>query len=119
MCSVAVSPDGSKLFVSDGWNQRIRVVSLATGEVFTLAGAGSAGFRDGAASLARFYYPSGLVVSHDGGALFVADTWNSRIRRIHIATGQVDTLAGGTRGINDGVVRALANLLSAPTSNRS
>eukprot|EP00241_Pyramimonas_parkeae_P004488 CAMPEP_0114233506 /NCGR_PEP_ID=MMETSP0058-20121206/5202_1 /TAXON_ID=36894 /ORGANISM="Pyramimonas parkeae, CCMP726" /LENGTH=839 /DNA_ID=CAMNT_0001345103 /DNA_START=432 /DNA_END=2951 /DNA_ORIENTATION=- len=101
--SVAVSPDGSKLFVSDGWNQRIRVVSLATGEVFTLAGAGSAGFRDGAASLARFYYPSGLVVSHDGGALFVADTWNSRIRRIHIATGQVDTLAGGTRGINDGV----------------
>jgi DNA-binding beta-propeller fold protein YncE len=29
--SAAVSPDGAKLFVSDGWNQRIRVVSLKDG----------------------------------------------------------------------------------------
>jgi hypothetical protein len=29
--SAAVSPDGSKLFVSDGWNQRIRVVLLSKG----------------------------------------------------------------------------------------
>jgi sugar lactone lactonase YvrE len=56
-------------------------VGPAAGEVFTLAGVGSAGFRDGPPMVARFYYPAGVAVSPDGVFVYVADTWNSRVRR--------------------------------------
>ncbi|EOD06845.1 hypothetical protein EMIHUDRAFT_249649 [Emiliania huxleyi CCMP1516] len=53
---------------------------------------------------AQFYIPSGIAISLDGGALFVADLANHKIRRVEVATGEVTTVAGsGTRGSADGV----------------
>jgi len=61
-------------------------------------GDGNAGFEDGAADVARFDAPQGLIATED--AIFVADTGNHAVRRISLATGAVTTLAGtGARGL--------------------
>ena len=101
---VAISPDGSALFVTDEANQKIRRVEVATGEVTTLAGSGEAGDADGVGDAAQFYNPTGIAISPDGSALFVTDCNNNKIRRIEVATEEVTTIAGsGTRGSTDGV----------------
>ena len=91
---LAVSVDGTLLFVMDTGNHRIRQVVIATGVVTTLAGSGTATFADGMGNAASFNYPNGVVVSPDGTVVIVADTGNDRIRQVAIADGEVTTLAG-------------------------
>ena len=59
----------------------------------TLAGTASAGHRDGDRDTARFQHPIGLAFAD--GALFVADTYNSKIKKIDPKSGSTVTLAGG------------------------
>jgi signal peptidase I len=65
------------------------------GAMGTRAGTGTAGFSGdgGAASGARLNAPRGMAYGPDG-SLYVADTANSRIRRIS-PTGTISTFAGG------------------------
>ena len=101
---VTISPDGSALFVADFWNHKIRRVEVATGAVTTVAGSGEEGDEDGVGGAAQFACPAGVAVSPDGSALFVADLWNHKIRRVEVATGAVTTVAGsGAEGSADGV----------------
>ena len=58
-------------------------------------GSASNAFAEGTGEAARFASPHDVAVSLDGERLFVADTFNDRIRQILIATGEVTTLAGG------------------------
>ncbi|EOD05159.1 hypothetical protein EMIHUDRAFT_220272 [Emiliania huxleyi CCMP1516] len=88
---VAISPDGSALFVADFGNDKIRRVEVAIGAVTTLAGSGWGGDADGVGVAAQFYYPHGVAISSDGGALFVSDMDNHKIRRVEVATGAVTT----------------------------
>ncbi|HEY2512462.1 MAG TPA: hypothetical protein VGI39_16460, partial [Polyangiaceae bacterium] len=69
--AIAVDAAGD-VFVSDTGNHRIRRI-LANGTVETLAGDGTAGFQDGAGSIAEFYGAEGLAVTADGKTLYVAD----------------------------------------------
>src|SRR5690606_865483 len=72
-----------------------------TGDLRTVAGIeGSPGSEDGAAADARFRGPIGIAAAADG-TIFVADTYNDRIRRIS-SEGQVTTVAGGMRGYAEG-----------------
>lgn len=88
------------LYVADTGNHAIRKIS-PQGVVTTLAGTGVAGFRDGAGTQAQFNGPIGVAVDAMG-RVYVADTYNDRIRVIH-TNGQVNTLAGGERpGYQDG-----------------
>lgn len=80
------------VFVADTGNHRIRRIGR-DGAVSTLAGEGTPGFADGPAAQARFNGPMGVAVDARG-RVYVADTWNDRIRVIE-ADGQVRTLAGG------------------------
>lgn len=100
--SLAISPDGGFIFVSDSWNHRIRAVVLGTGVVTTVAGKGFPGFRDGSRTEARFYYPAGIALSPDGTTLFVSDSWNNKVRAIKVRSGETFTVAGGVRGYEDG-----------------
>ncbi len=100
--SVAVDP-ANNVYVADQINQTIRKVTSA-GEVTTLAGlAGYGGSADGAGNEARFGNPSGVAVD-SAGNVYVADTWNSTIRKVTPA-GVVTTLAGlpGAPGGDDGM----------------
>src|SRR5579859_4981949 len=67
--------------------------------VTTFAGS-TLGYADGNGTNAQFYYPSGISIGPDG-VIYVADTWNNRIRKI-TSSGVVSTIAGGVAGDLDG-----------------
>jgi hypothetical protein len=74
------------------------------GYTFSMAGSGTAGFRDGAASAAQFNGPEDIALD-EIGVMYVADTQNNAIRVIQ-QDGTVTTLAGkgkNTPGYLDGL----------------
>ncbi|MFA5134350.1 MAG: FG-GAP-like repeat-containing protein [Patescibacteria group bacterium] len=76
-------------YIADTYNNVIRKISSG-GTVSTLAGGGSYGSADGASTAAQFALPRGVAAGSDG-AVYVADTGNSRIRKV-AADGTVSTL---------------------------
>lgn len=68
-----------RIYVADEQNHRIRLIM--NGSVMTLAGNGVSGKADGTGTSAQFEVPRGLALDAQGN-LYVADYWNSRIRKI-------------------------------------
>jgi len=79
------------VYVADYDNNTIRLITVATGQVSTLAGNGSATFVNAANASASFNHPDGVTVD-SGGNVYVVDTSNQLIRRI--SGGTVTTVAG-------------------------
>ena len=91
---------GGNLYVADTGNNRIRKITPG-GAVDSIAGSGVPGFRDGKVYDAQFDAPLGVAVDAQGN-VYVADTYNDRIRVVTPA-GEVSTLAGAGRpGYADG-----------------
>ncbi|MBN2656737.1 MAG: InlB B-repeat-containing protein [Spirochaetales bacterium] len=88
-----IASDGTNLYVADTFNNLIRKIVIATGEVTTLAGSGAAGSDDGTGTAATFNKPSDLAT--DGTNLYVVDADSANIRQIVISTGVVTTLVSG------------------------
>jgi sugar lactone lactonase YvrE len=101
---VAVDRAGT-VYVADTLNYRIRRIA-PDGTVTTLAGGGPVGegegdYADGPGDAARFAFATGIAVD-EAGTVYVADTYNARIRAISPA-GEVTTIAGsGEDGGTDG-----------------
>ncbi|HEX6622889.1 MAG TPA: NHL repeat-containing protein [Pyrinomonadaceae bacterium] len=96
---LAIDAEGN-LYIADTGNNRVRRVT-PEGQVSTVAGEGTAGHADGPAASARFDAPVGVAVDRRGN-VYVADTYNDRVRKITPA-GQVTTVAGAGRpGYADG-----------------
>ena len=96
---VAVDSSGA-VYVADSGNNRIRKISPA-GVVTTLAGSGVTGYADGTGAAAQFSNPDAVAVD-SSGAVYVAEYYNNRIRKISPA-GVVTTLAGSAvAGYADG-----------------
>ena len=93
-----LTTSGTSLFVADAETSSIREVSLATRDVHTLVGQDLFVFGDveGPAPRARLAHPVGVGWGAGGaGMLWVADTYNSKIKRLDLATDVTTTLVGG------------------------
>lgn len=111
--AVAVDTKGN-LFIADQSSQRIRRVST-DGNINTVAGSGNPAFSGdgGAAGSAQLSSPV-MVAPDASGNLFVADTYNNRVRKIS-ANGSISTVAGsGTAGFSGDGGSAIAAQLSGP-----
>ncbi len=89
---VAVDASGN-LYIADSYNNRIRKVSGGT--ITTVAGTGTALYNGDniLATLANIAWPAGITFDSTGN-LFIADSNNSRIRKITMGTGMITTVAG-------------------------
>jgi sugar lactone lactonase YvrE len=98
--AIALDTQGN-LYVADTGNNAVRRVA-PDGVVTTIAGSGKAGYKDGPAREAEFNAPIGVAVDAQGN-LYVADTYNDRIRKV-TKEGEVMTIAGGgaSPGYSDG-----------------
>jgi uncharacterized protein (TIGR03437 family) len=90
--NIAVDAAGN-VYIADYNNHRIRMVTPG-GTISTVAGNGTAGFSGdgGPATAAELNYPIGVVVDSNGN-LFIADSYNQRIRMVTPA-GTISTVAG-------------------------
>ena len=104
---------GGNLYISDNFNSRIRRVDINTGLISTYAGSGIGdGFGEGsgigfdgdgaAATSALLNGPYGIAFDSQDN-LYIADSNNSRIRRVDRQSQIISTIAGGgLSGIGNG-----------------
>lgn len=90
--AVAIDADDADAlaYVADGQSHQIALVSSGEGTLDAYAGAGTAGWVDGACEQAQFWTPSGLALC--GDTLLVADTFNHAVRAIDLVAHEVRTL---------------------------
>jgi large repetitive protein len=103
--SVALDGAGN-LYIADSANNVIRMINAATGVITTVAGnfngtvcsGASDPVGDGcAATKATLNQPEGVTLDGNGN-LYIADTYNNRIREVNAATGVIATIAGSGAG---------------------
>jgi RHS repeat-associated protein len=111
---LAAGPDGS-LYIADWYNSRIRRVH-PDGMITTVVGTGADGYGagysgdGGPATQAQLNLPADIALGPDG-SLYIADSYNHRIRRVGL-DGIITTVAGtGTAGsAGDGGLATQAQL---------
>jgi len=94
---VALDAAGN-IYIADQSSHRIRRVDAATGIITTFAGTGEAGFSGdgGPATHAELFNPVHLTFDATGN-LFIADSFNHRVRKVSSA-GIITTVAGNGVG---------------------
>src|SRR5579862_5205284 len=104
----------NNVFISDTYNHVVREVT--GGIINTIAGIpGELGYAGdgGPATSARLYYPS--AVAEDGaGNIYIADSYNHRIRQVNASTGNINTVAGNGACAFSGDGVAIENSLCYP-----
>ncbi len=109
------------VYIADTENNRIRKVTVSTGVISTIAGTGTGSYSgdNGAATSATIYYASAVAVDSSGmqfhfirsmlsltpfhtGNVYIADSGNSRVRKVTVSTGIISTIAGTGTGSYSG-----------------
>ena len=102
-----VTDTSGNLYIADYGNNRIRELNAATGTISTVAGTG---FGDGATGTGGYTGDNGPATSAElngpgaiaidsAGNFYIADFYNSAVRKVTAATGVITTVAGdGTHG---------------------
>ena len=98
-----ITSDGENLYWVDPESSSLRVLPIGGDEVHTLIGTGlfDYGAEDGRGTKAQLQHAQG--VAYDDGALYIADTYNHRLRVYDITSKEVGTASGSERGWADGV----------------
>ncbi len=89
---VSLALSGRFLFFVDQLTHSVRAVDLQERQVVTAVGRGADDFGDSGAPDIRLQRPMGLAVA--GMTAYIADSWNHKIKRLEVATGEITTLAG-------------------------
>ncbi len=86
--------DEGYLYIADQGNHRVRMVDLRTRTIRTVAGTGTATYdgEEKPANQASLAGPGGLAIV--GDRLYIADTFNGRVRCVQRSTGVISTVAG-------------------------
>lgn len=131
-----LASDGNTLYVADSEGSAIRAIPFSKDNVDTVVGASnlpqgralfSFGDKDGKAQAVRLQHVLGIA-EHDGD-LFIADTYNNKIKKIDIRNRETTTIAGdGKPGKQDapsqfdepaGISYARGRLYVADTNNHA
>lgn len=111
---MALSADGSMLYIADRANHLIRAADLNTREVTTIAGTGEpvTVFRPGPAIRTRIASPWDLHL--EGDLLYIAGAGRHQLWLMNLTSGAIDFFAGtGAEGLDDGF--RLSATLSQPS----
>ncbi|KAL6132788.1 hypothetical protein ACLB2K_065027 [Fragaria x ananassa] len=118
---ISLSADMTELYIADSESSSIRVLVLKTGGSRLLAGGDPVysdnlfkfGDHDGIGSEVLLQHPLGVLCTKDG-QIYIADSYNHKIKKLDPASKRVSTLAGtGKAGFKDGT--ALEAQLSEPS----
>lgn len=128
-----VTTDGKSIYFADSEVSAIRYASLPNGnQVTTIVGTGLFDFgdKDGTGNSVKLQHPLGVVYVR--GKLYVADTYNSKIKEIIVDKQESKTFAGSRdKGMRDGEAKKSSfnepggisattkNLFVADTNNHS
>ena len=106
--------DASENLYLTSFNNTVREIT-SSNIIYTVAGNGTTGYSgdNGLATIAQLNGPSGVAVD-DSGNVYIAETYDHRIRKVNKATGIITTIAGnGTPGFSgDNDLATLAQLNS-------
>ena len=91
---VAIETSGN-VYIADTFNHRVRKVTVSTGIITTIAGTGSPGYNTDniAATSAMLNFPPGVAIDGSGN-VYIADSYNKRVRKVKNSTGIITTIAG-------------------------
>lgn len=100
---------GSLLYFADSESSTVRVADFARDTVRVIAGTTQNnlfdfGDRDGAPGDSRLQHALGVTGMPDGAQIFIADTYNSKLRLYDPLSDRVTTLAGSLHGYRDGTL---------------
>ncbi|GER44007.1 haloacid dehalogenase-like hydrolase domain-containing protein [Striga asiatica] len=118
---ISLSPDLKEAFIADSESSSIRALDLETRGSRLLAGGDPVfsdnlfkfGDHDGVGSEVLLQHPLGVFCGNNG-QVYVADSYNHKIKKLDVASRRVTTLAGtGKAGFKDG--SALEAQLSEPS----
>ena len=90
--SIAVDPAGN-VFIGLDKESIVLKLTIATGMITTVAGAGDQDFNGDGPALTVNLVPGGLAAD-SAGNIYIADSKNNRIRKLTVATGTLSTVAG-------------------------
>lgn len=117
---ISLSSDLTELYIADSESSSIRAVDLKTGGSRLLVGGDPIfpenlfkfGDHDGVGSEVLLQHPLGVLCARDG-QVYIADSYNHKIKKLDPASKRVSTVAGtGKAGFKDGT--ALTAQLSEP-----
>ncbi|GLT71599.1 hypothetical protein SLA2020_436050 [Shorea laevis] len=111
---ISLSPDLTEAYIADSESSSIRALNLKTGGSRLLAGGDPVfsenlfrfGDHDGVGSEVLLQHPLGVLCAKDG-QIYIADSYNHKIKKLDPAGKKVSTLAGtGKAGFKDGIPQA-------------
>jgi hypothetical protein len=114
---IAVDAAGN-LYIADSGNNTVREVSVATGNITTIAGTGAEGFSgDGGLATAAMLNEPYSIALDAAGNLYIADSGNNRVREVFVSgpnAGKIQTIAGSANSgyLGDGGAATSAELYS-------
>ena len=116
-CGLSLDTIHNLLYIADASNNKIRLVTLSSGIITTYAGTGTSGSSgdNGVAVTAQLNYPEGCACDLNGN-VFIADTFNNRIRKVNSA-GIISNFAGsGIYGSSGDGAKAINARLAFPNT---